>query len=221
MLYAKEVIILDKVIYFVVAMLLAIDTVTLAFGGNIIAQNHDYANESLHESKIGDVTVYDRVDDTSYNDEHESVGYDSYDAPENSGFKSYMDYRTITDISSRQYMLQAYYAKTGDYGIRMVGDRYCVALGSYFISEIGQYFDIILENGTVIPCIMADQKDDVDTDESNAITVHNGCMSEFVVDVDMLDENAKIHGDMSYCTDEWNSQISEIKIYNNNVFDFD
>ena len=148
------------------------------------------------------------------------VSYESYDAPENSGFKSFMDYRTITNIESQQYKLQQHYAYTGEYGIRMADGRYIVAIGTYFTPNVGQYFDIILENYTVIPCILGDQKADVDTDSNNIITKHNGCMSEFIVDSDMLNDDVKFYGDMSYCSKDWNSPIKTIKVYNRNIFEY-
>lgn len=148
------------------------------------------------------------------------VNYETYDAPENSGFKSFMDYRTITNTESQQYKLQQHYAYTGEHGIRMADSRYIVAIGTYFTSDVGQYFDIILENGTVIPCILGDQKADVDTDSNNIITKHNGCMSEFIVDSDMLNDDVKFYGDMSYCSNDWDSPIKTIKVYNRNIFEY-
>ena len=67
------------------------------------------------------------------------VNYTSYNVPDNSGFKSYMSYKTITNKTSKQYNLQQK-AHTGDYGIRMVSDRYCVVLGTYFKKEMEIYF---------------------------------------------------------------------------------
>lgn len=148
------------------------------------------------------------------------VSYETYDAPKNSGFKSFMDYRTITNTDSKQYKLQQYYAETGEHGIRMADSRYIVAIGTYFTSDVGQYFDIILENDTVIPCILGDQKANVDTDSDNIITKHNGCMSEFIVDSDALNEDVKFYGDMSYCLKDWDSPIKTIKVYNRNIFEY-
>lgn len=147
------------------------------------------------------------------------VGYTEYDVPCTSGFKSYMDYRTITATSTRQYQLQNRYAETGDYGIRMVNGRYCIALGSYFTDDVGQYVDLILENGTVIPCVLADQKADAHTDSNNIVTVHSGCMSEFVVDSNSLNNCAKKYGNISMCCDEWNSRVVKVKVYNKNIFE--
>lgn len=145
--------------------------------------------------------------------------YKSYSVPSNSGFKSYMDYKYITATDSAQYQLQHSYAQTSDSGIRTVNDRYCIAVGSYFTDDIGQYIDLILENGTVIQCVLADQKADAHTDRRNMFTNSNGCLSEFVVDTNSLNDNARIIGDISYCNSNWNSPVKEIKVYDKNIFD--
>jgi len=147
--------------------------------------------------------------------------YDTYKLftlPQNSGFKSYMDYRCITSPSSNQYKLQYEYAYTGTYGIRMVDNRFCIAVGSAFRSQIGQCMDLILQNGTIIPCVMADLKADIHTDATNVVTLHNGCVSEFVVTTEELDSYVKLRGDISACTSEWESPVVQIKLYDQRVF---
>lgn len=139
--------------------------------------------------------------------------YTEFDVPYNSGFKSYMDYKCITSTGSKQYKLQHSSAYTGKYGIRQINGRYCVAVGSHFTTDIGTSFDLVLENGTVIPCILADAKADKDTDYNNIVTAHNGCVSEFVVDTNSLYRKAKLMGDISYCNDEWNSPVKKIRVY--------
>lgn len=139
--------------------------------------------------------------------------YKEFDVPSNSGFKSFMDYRCITATGSKQYKLQRASAYTGKYGIRQIDGRYCVAIGSHFTTDIGQYFDLVLENGTVIPCVLGDAKADQDTDSSNIITEHNGCLSEFIVDTPSLYSEAKRMGNISYCNANWNSPVVKIRIY--------
>lgn len=141
--------------------------------------------------------------------------------PSYSGYKSWMPYTAITSTSSPQYKLQHQYAYTGNYGVRMVNDRYCVALGSYFEYKIGQYFDLVLKNGSVIKCVMSDQKADEHTDEDNIFTIQSDslCMSEFIIDRSELDSNAKNMGDVSYCCDDWRSPVVEVIIYKKNIFD--
>ena len=147
------------------------------------------------------------------------VDSDLYDLPSYSGYKSWMDYQMITSSGSPQKLLQDEYAYTGSYGIRQINGRYCVAIGSYFTTEIGQYFDLILENGTVIPCILADQKADEDTDDDGIFTLHNGCATEFIIDFDYLNYAAKRDGDISSCADEWDSPVETIRVYEKNVLD--
>lgn len=138
------------------------------------------------------------------------ANYTEYDVPSNNAIKSYMDYRTITSKSSNQYKLQEI-AYTYD-GLRMVNDRYCVALGSYYTTTIGQYVDIELENGSVIHGILADCKANKDTDSTNRIHSIDSSVVEFVVDTKSLDNTAKKMGDISYINN-WNSKVVNIKVY--------
>lgn len=131
--------------------------------------------------------------------------------------KTWMPYadandKSIFSISSKQFKLQEL-ATTGKYGIRTVNGRYCVALGSYFGCEIGQYFDLVLANGTVIECIMGDQKADKHTDSANIITTDTNCLSEFIVSKSSLNKDAKRDGDMSSCCKEWEAHVVKIRVY--------
>lgn len=150
--------------------------------------------------------------------ETEETNFEVYKIPNTTGFKSYMDFRTITDKTSNQYKIQSTYAYTGNYGIRMVNDRYCIALGTYYGAEVGQYVDLVLENDVIIHCVLAEIKADEHTDSNNIITLHNGCATEFVVDSDMLVRNVKIIGDISYSDSNWNSPVTEVIVHNENVF---
>ena len=141
-----------------------------------------------------------------------------YNIPEYNGFKSFMDYQAITDTSSPQWYLQQEYAYDGDYGIRMVDGRFCVAIGFAFEPRIGQYFDLILENGTVIPCIISDEKKVEDTID-NMYTADNGCYTEFVVNPSDLSEKVSAMGDISYSCDEWQSPVEKIIIYKKNIME--
>jgi len=104
---------------------------------------------------------------------------------------------------------------TNEDGFQILHNRYLVALGTHFDLELGQYFDIVLENGTVIPCMLGDTKADVDTDNSNILTVNSRCMSEFIVNGSELPERIKISGDISSYSGEWNSKVIKIIVYDN------
>ena len=149
---------------------------------------------------------------------NEKLNYRDYTVPITSGFKSYMPYTAITNKASKQFKLQQM-ASTGTYGIRTVNNRYCVAIGTAFNAQVGTYFDLILANETVIPCIVSDIKADKHTDKNNMITVSNGCLTEFIINSSALDRNAKRMGDISYCCDEWNSRVEKIRVYDKNIFE--
>ena len=166
-----------------------------------------------------------------YNDEWAEIAYDNgqayisrdyisdeecefvmYDIPKTRGFKSYMPYTAITNKKSKQYKLQQI-ASTGAYGIRVVDSRYLVAIGTAFNAEVGTYIDLILEDGFVIPCIVGDVKSPRHTDSSNMITMHNGCVSEFIIDSKALHKSIKKSGDVSSCNENWNGCVRAIVVY--------
>lgn len=134
---------------------------------------------------------------------------------QNRDFKSYMDYRTIT--SWLQKDLQDI-AETGTYGCRMVEDRYCVAVGTACDVIVGDYIDLVLENGTIIPAIVGDIKADIHTQDNNLVTAANGCCSEFIVDMDSMDSYVKRTGSVSNNCDEWKSPVVEIRVLGGGIF---
>jgi len=142
--------------------------------------------------------------------------YKTISAPSNSGFKSYMYSNAITSKSSIQYKLKQY-SYVGTYGIMQIDGRYSVALGTGWGAKVGDYFDLVLANGTTIPCIVGDIKADRDTQSNNIITKYNGCLSEFIVSKS-LDSSARKMGDVSYCNKSWRSKTVAIRLYNKNYF---
>ena len=133
-------------------------------------------------------------------------------------FKSYESWKAITAKNTPHYKLQNEYAYTNSDGIRMVDGRYCIALGSYFTTAIGQYVDIVLENGTIIHCILGDQKADIHTDALH-IAHPDGSIVEFIVDTDKIPTMARRMGNMSYAYPEWNSPVVQVIVYDINHFD--
>ena len=110
-------------------------------------------------------------------------------------FKCYMDYRAITSTGSPQYQLQQE-AYTDEYGLRKVGDYYCVALGSAFGSEIGTRYIITLSSGNQVPVILADQKADKHTTPDNTRD-YGGAVIEFVVDTPVMPSAVRQSGSVS------------------------
>ena len=145
-----------------------------------------------------------------------------YDIPKYEGFKSWMSYKAITDTSSKQYKLQQI-ASTGFGGVRVVDSRMCVAIGTAFNADIGTYIDLILEDGFVIPCIVADIKNPKHTDINNVFTITGKtkktiCCTEFIIDPDKLNVNALESGNISDCNELWTECVRAIVVYDKSVW---
>lgn len=191
----------------------------VSFNEKVIIMENKLTNDVWYTVDLDNKIGYIHKDYVS----DKPINYRSYNVPyvKNKTWMPYAikkkidgTYQTVSIFakSSKQYKLQQK-AYTGDYGIRMVNGRYCVAIGSHFECKIGQYFDLILANGEVIPCIMADQKANKHTDSANIITTSTNCLSEFIVDRNALNRNAKRDGNISSCCEEWKSHVVKIRVY--------
>ena len=146
----------------------------------------------------------------------EELFYVDLDVPLNKPFKSYMDAKFITSEGSAQYQLKYSYTLDNT-GIYMVDGRYACALGSYYTTDIGTKFDIIMDSGEIIPCILADCKADEHTDNLGQYTLGNGSIVEFVVNEPTLIPNISNQwgntGDISTLGGMFEGEISYIRIY--------
>lgn len=93
--------------------------------------------------------------------------------PEKHKKKIYTEYTEVTDKTSKQYKLLNM-DEDGDgakdihtdveSGVRVITDQYgvtrfCVAVGTYWSGgKIGRFIDFVMENGSIIPCIVCDVK---------------------------------------------------------------
>lgn len=123
----------------------------------------------------------------------------------NTEFKTYMDYRCITDKTSAQYELQQF-AWTDEDGFRRIGDDYIVAMGTYYAENVGDRFKITLDTDNQITVIIGDIKQDIHTDYFNQYTpiydengiFFSGNVLEFIVDTDVLPKIPRRLGTVSY-----------------------
>jgi hypothetical protein len=118
----------------------------------------------------------------------------------NSDFKAYMDYRKITDTTTKQWKLQQI-AYTDCQGLRCIDGYYCVAMGSFYINELGDKFLITLEDDTTIAVIAADYKADIHTNATNQyVQLKNGDINiiEFIVDENILNAEIAHKGSIHY-----------------------
>ena len=110
--------------------------------------------------------------------------------------KTYMSYKAITNTRSKQYRLQQQAVTDPSTGIRMVGDDYCVAIGSGWGCAIGDRIIVTLHGGKTFNAIVSDFKADAHTNSDNKTTTHDGSVVEFVVDTPSLSTRVRRSGNV-------------------------
>lgn len=158
------------------------------------------------EAETSEEVVVEQVDNYNGRDQIPATQYASLEAipgipyevlEKESGAKRFMDYRTITDRTTSQWVLQQE-AVTDEYGFRRYGGAYMVAMGTYYAQTCGDVFEIVLDSGFSFTALVSDIKRDCDTDEKNQH--REGNIVEFIVDSDAIPRDAALMGDMSYGT---------------------
>lgn len=135
----------------------------------------------------------------------------NYSVPNiNSSFKAYMDYRCITDRTSKQWEIQKTAITDNETGIRMCGEYYLVALGSYYTQNCGEKFIIRLSSGKEFKVMIGDLKADAHTNSTHQYS-QNGNIIEFIVDTYKISKLSKQMGDIS-CSGFEGTITSIIKI---------
>jgi len=193
--------------FYLVALLIAVVILAVVL---VVAYSSKIAdlNNKIEELQKVDAATIEYVEEkettnfhiskheTELNNSH-CDGYKRLPLPEvtDGSFKSWMDYRMITDIFSPQYALQQE-ARTDGTGLRMIGDRFMVAMGTAYAKEIGQELEIEFESG-FIKCIVGDFKANQHTDSRNMYTLHDGSIVEFIIDREVMDPNILAGGDIS------------------------
>lgn len=130
--------------------------------------------------------------------EIEQIVYNELELPKEADgkFKTYMDYRRITDKTSKQWKLQEQ-AWTEGRGFRKIGEHFLVAVGTFYADEVGKELLIEFEDGQKIKAIVGDIKQDRHTDPTNRYVPINGNIVEFIVDTEKLEPEVIRLGDVS------------------------
>ncbi len=144
--------------------------------------------------------------------------YKSYSSPSSKTFKSFEDSKCITNNKNiPQGKLKSEYHLDHHSGVWMVGNRYCIAVGSYYTKEIGVKIDLVLSSAMgrkhILKCIAADSKSDNDTTNNHRVHKKDGSVVEFIVKTKYLPTKAKTMGDISYCGQKFKGKIKEIRVY--------
>lgn len=176
-------------------------------------------SDSVSVSSVAESSVTEESDPNSENQENgteteateQPETYEvikEYPITDGNTTKTVLPYRAFGK-NTNQAKLQSL-CQTNEVGLRVYDGRFTIAVGTYFNTAIGQYFDLVLENGTVIPCIMGDLKADIHTDSRGLFTEASGCMTEFIVDRTYLPNK----NSATYCYEEWNSKVVNVIVYN-------
>jgi len=131
--------------------------------------------------------------------EIEYIRHNELDLPEEADgkFKTYMDFRAITNKNSKQWQLQQH-AWTEGRGFRKIGEHFLVAVGTFYANEVGKELLIEFEDGQQIKAIVGDIKQDRHTDPTNRYVPINGNIVEFIVDTEKLEPEVIRRGDVSW-----------------------
>lgn len=155
------------------------------------------------DKQNGDLNVIERDVSAIVCEPKLTVKYTSLGVPNiNSSFKTYMNYRAITNKNSPQYKFIQQWAWSDYEGFMRCNSEkdlgiednyYLIALGSYYGTEIGTKYRITLDTGKVFYGVLADCKSDI---HSNATNQYGGNKDvvEFLVDTRRLNEDIKYHG---------------------------
>lgn len=123
-----------------------------------------------------------------------------------STFKSYMDYRTITNKASRQYKLQQTAYTEGGY--RKVDGRKMIAIANF---EVGDELDIELSSGEIMETVVGDLK------ANTSCTHPDSSLIEMIVDTNTMDPYVKKLGNYNKIHNGTIVEIAKIhKDYNVN-----
>ena len=155
---------------------------TTSIDENNIARNKEVrvTDEIIGAGDIIEVSSKDRsieVERCPYNVPNDSLGCKSYNF-------TYMGYRAVIDTTSKQYKLLNSSDSWTDpeTGLRMYKDRICIALGTYYTADIGTMVDLVLEDGTIVPCVLGDVKSNSHTDSTNRYNSQDGSVAEVIID---------------------------------------
>lgn len=113
-------------------------------------------------------------------------------------FHSYMDYKCITNTNSQQYKFQQM-CWTDSQGIRRQGNDVCIALGSYYGTNIGDRYLITTDTGNSYTAVLADCKADMHTDANNQYReagYGSKNIVEFIVDSNCLSGDVLLSGNI-------------------------
>ncbi len=120
---------------------------------------------------------------------------------------TYMGWQKITSTTSSQYKLRELAGMNFDQeGFGIINGRYVIACTTTY-GTVGDYVDFYQEDGSVIPCIIGDIKNQKDTGCTEWGHNNGKCIIEFVVDMNTWYNSGHPNPGTSQCHPEWHQNI--------------
>jgi hypothetical protein len=166
--------------------------------------NEDFENQILRQHQVESLELSDEIIEVDYVVEETTPTYLSKD----SGFRSWMPYTAITQTSSLQYKVVRL-ATPDSNGLLKIDDKVVVALGTGWSLNVGDTAKVVTEFGE-FDIVVGDIKADCHTDSANKVTLHNGCVVEFIVDQSTLDSQIKVSGNVA-SLDQYRGRVLSIE----------
>lgn len=122
----------------------------------------------------------------------------------------FMGWQCITSKSSTQYKLrEAAGMNFDENGFGIIGDRYVVATTSTF-GNVGDYIDVVQEDGTIIKCIIGDIKNQNDAGCNKWGHMDGQAVVEFIVDKSTWYPDGESLKRVTEFHPEWSQNITQI-----------
>lgn len=121
----------------------------------------------------------------------------------NSSWKTWMDYRAVTNKASAQYKLihkwgwcdsQGFMRVNGERDLGITDDYYMIALGNYYGTKMGTKYRITTDTGNVFYGILSDAKAFPEVNSTKQYGLRNKDIVECLVYTPKLNSNVKRMG---------------------------
>ena len=133
----------------------------------------------------------------------QSVTYEAMGVPNiNSSFKTWMDYKLCAKGSAQRNFSdtwgwmdsEGFMRCSGEKELGINDDYYLVALGSYYGRTIGTKYKITTDTGNIFYVVLAEYKDNSETNSTNQYATANNNIIEFLIHPTYLNYQVKFIG---------------------------
>lgn len=195
--------ILNKIIILITTIFIFIYYFSIPVNSLNINQANDFLFYQEQAFDILDIVFFYSIYDLKNNDKWE-IGESLEIPPYPTNVKFCTDYKCY-NIEGTPHSRMQQNCWTDEFGCRRFNDDYCIGMGSYYTTLIGDRFEITLDTNITFTVIIGDQKADTDTDWTNMYTPcinYDGeyCANvlEFIIDDEVVTNEMYSYGSLDY-----------------------